>query len=213
MVVATSLAEGTVITPIAPILANAAWGGLQLELVDAIPAGAQAPPQPGLPALAPATAPEEPPASPEAFIERIGAAAVASMRWSKVPAGFTIAQAALESNWGKSLLAVRGKNLFGVKATASWAGDVVLMETREFQNDQWIHVTARWRKYATWQDSLDDHARFFHENARYAKCFNFTQSEDFAQAVAAAGYATDPDYASKLIKTMRARGLKRFDDL
>lgn len=212
MVVATSLLEGTVITPIAPILANAAWGGLQLELVDALPTDAKAPPMPGvLPLPAPAAAPEQLPTTPDEFIKLIAPAAVESMHSSKVFASFTIAQSALESNWGRSLLAVKGKNLFGVKANAAWKGEVLEMQTREFVNDQWVSVIAKWRLYKTWLESLDDHARFFHENPRYAGCFAASDGEGFARAVAKAGYATDPDYAQKLIATMRARNLARFD--
>ena len=61
---------------------------------------------------------------PQDFISLIGVAAKASAKLSSVPASFTVAQAALESAWGESLLARQGQNLFGVKADPSWKGEV-----------------------------------------------------------------------------------------
>lgn len=122
---------------------------------------------------------------------------------SGVPADFTIAQAALESGWGESMLAKQGKNLFGVKADKSWLGDVLTMQTREFINGKWVMVNAKWRKYATWQESIDDHAEFFKRNKRYSKCFGCKTAEGFAIEVARAGYATDPAYGAKLVATIK----------
>lgn len=126
---------------------------------------------------------------------------------SGVPAHFTIAQAALESGWGESLLAKQGRNLFGVKADKSWHGDVLTLPTREVINGQWVTVSAKWRKYKTWQESIDDHAEFFKQNGRYAKCFECKTAEGFAIEVARAGYATDPVYGAKLVATIKALGI------
>jgi hypothetical protein len=215
MVVAGSAEAGTIITPIEAILQNAAWGGLRLELVERLDGSFIAPPADLIAGLAPAHAvaveqapePEFPAASPEQFVRLLEPAASASMRDFGVPARFTVTQAALESGWGKSRLAIEGLNLFGVKADASWNGPVVTMNTREFIAGQWVIVPARWRKYDRLQDCLNDHAMFFHQNPRYAACFNTETSEDFARAVAAAGYATDPNYAEKLLATMLHHGI------
>ena len=67
------------------------------------------------------------------------------------------------------------------------------INTREFLNGAWTTVAARWRKHTDWQDCMDDHAAFLHQNRRYAA------GDAFAKAVAEAGYATDPDYAAKLL--------------
>ena len=101
--------------------------------------------------------------------------------------------------WGTASLAREGKNLFGVKADPAWHVDVMYINTREYLNGAWTTVAARWRKYADWQDCMDDHAAFLHQNRRYAACFACTTGDAFAKAVAKAGYATDPDYAAKLI--------------
>lgn len=149
---------------------------------------------------------------PQDFISLIGVAAKASAKLSSVPASFTVAQAALESAWGESLLARQGKNLFGVKADPSWKGEVLTINTREFLRGTWVTVPARWRKYADWQVCMDDHAAFLHQNRRYAPCFQCATGDAFARAVAKAGYATDPDYAGKVVSIITQHQLAELDD-
>lgn len=148
---------------------------------------------------------------PQAFIDLIGPSAQAAMQASGVPASFTVAEAALESGWGESMLAREAKNLFGVKADPSWHGDVLTMNTREFLHGTWVVVPARWRQYIDWQACMKDHAAFFHENERYRACFACSTGDAFARAVAQAGYATDPNYAQKLIALIHAHGLDDLD--
>jgi flagellum-specific peptidoglycan hydrolase FlgJ len=126
-----------------------------------------------------------------------------------VPSSFTIAQAALESSWMQSMLAVKANNLFGVKADASWTGDTLDMPTREYLKGQWVVVTAHWRKYSSIEECLKDHVRFFKQNPRYAKALQYPHDGiAFAREVANAGYATDPQYADKLIAVIRSHLLK-----
>jgi len=151
---------------------------------------------------------------PDAFIALIAAGAQESTRATKVPASFTIAQGALESAWGESGLAKAAMNLFGVKADKSWSGATVTIPTREFvkATGQWITVPALWRKYSSWSECLTDHAKFFIVNKRYAPAFQHTDNaEQFALAVAAAGYATDPQYAAKVIAVIRSHNLTQYD--
>jgi flagellum-specific peptidoglycan hydrolase FlgJ len=102
-------------------------------------------------------------------------------------------------------------NLFGVKADPSWQGDVLTLNTREYLHGQWVIVQAKWRKYPNWQSCMDDHAAFLHQNGRYADCFDCTLGDDFAKSVAKAGYATDPDYANKLIAIIDRHNLLSLD--
>jgi flagellar protein FlgJ len=149
---------------------------------------------------------------PTYFIAMIAPAAQASMLTTKVPASFVIAQAALESSWGASKLATTGFNLFGVKADASWNGATLTLPTTEYDDGKPVRVSARWRKYDSWQECLDDHAAFFHQNKRYLPAFmHCDDGEAFAKAIADAGYATDPKYADKLIATMRSHAMSKFD--
>jgi flagellar protein FlgJ len=150
--------------------------------------------------------------TPKDFIAAIGPAAQASMHTTKVPASFTIAQAALESAWAKSQLATTGFNLFGVKADKSWKGATLTLPTIEFINSKRVTVQAVWRKYSSWLECLNDHAAFLLNNKRYLPAFtHMGDGEAFAGAVAAAGYATDPDYAKKLVSVIRAHNLTTFD--
>ena len=148
---------------------------------------------------------------PEDFIAAIAPAARASAAKTKIPASFTIAEAALESGWGASQLAQQGKNLFGVKASRGWTGETLTMRTREFIHGQWMVVPALWRKYSDWLGCIEDHAAFLINNPRYKACFECIDGEEFARAVAAAGYATDPDYANKIIGVIRSHNLTALD--
>jgi flagellar protein FlgJ len=148
---------------------------------------------------------------PGDFIAAIAPAAQQCMFESDVPASVTIAQAILESAWGTSGLAVNGRNLFGIKADASWKGATITMPTAEYVNGQRVMVSAAFRSYPDWLGSIRDHAAFLTGNPRYAKAFEAANSEAFAQAIAAAGYATDPNYAGLLIQIMRGRNLAQYD--
>ena len=149
--------------------------------------------------------------TPADFIAKIAPAARVSAALTRVPASFVIAQAALESGWGTSKTCVMASNLFNVKADKSWRGPIYRMASTEHLGGKDVLVPADWRMYPDWKSCLDDHARFFSENPRYAACFKETTGEDWARAVAAAGYATDPAYAGKLIATIRARNLAQYD--
>ena len=149
--------------------------------------------------------------NPSEFIMRLTTAAVVSAKSTGVPASITIAQAALESAWGESGLAKTGNNLFGIKADSLWRGQTLTMNTKEFIKGQWVVVPALWRKYPSWQASIDDHAAFLKRNPRYKACFLCTTAPAFARALMQAGYATDPEYANKLIAVMDRHQLQKLD--
>lgn len=148
---------------------------------------------------------------PAEFILRLTVAAIESQRKSGVPASITIAQAALESAWGESDLAKAGKNLFGIKADSRWRGETLTLNTREYIKGKWLVVPAKWRKYASWQASIDDHAAFLKGNPRYQSCFLCQTTEAFAHALLKAGYATDPYYADKLLGLIAQHKLLAID--
>lgn len=148
---------------------------------------------------------------PQQFIDSVKADVITSANVTKIPASFTIAQAALESGWGTSLLSTEAHNLFGVKADSSWHGETIVMRTREFIKGKWIYVPALWRKYSSWLGGIDDHADFLLKNPRYRKAFLATNVTDFTKAIADAGYATDPEYANKILTVIRAHKLGQYD--
>ncbi len=135
-----------------------------------------------------------------------------------VPALVTLAQAALESGWGKSAPQF---NFFGIKADRSWSGERQLLRTTEYlpkgvsfpeiisteittrKNSKgeplYKYVIRDWfRAYTSPEGSFRDKGNFLRTNQRYKPAFNHTDPFKFATEVAKAGYATDPDYESKL---------------
>jgi len=146
--------------------------------------------------------------TPQDFIAAISPAAKTSALTTKIPASFTIAQAALESAWGAHC---PGFNLFGIKADPSWHGPVTSQVTHEVVNGQTIEITAKFRAYPNWLASLEDHAQFLLTNPRYQPAFAYTTGALFAHAIQAAGYATDPQYATKIIEIITAHNLGMLD--
>jgi flagellum-specific peptidoglycan hydrolase FlgJ len=146
--------------------------------------------------------------TPEEFITAIGPAAQTSAAVTKIPASFTVAEAALESGWG---VHAPGMNLFGIKADSSWDGLVTMKTTREFRNGEWVVEQAHFRAYTDWKGSIMDHAQFLLTNPRYKACFDCEDGEGFARAVAEAGYATDPNYANSIISIIRSHNLTLLD--
>lgn len=121
-----------------------------------------------------------------------------------IPSEFTVAQAALESGWARSVLSIKYNNLFGIKASKAWKGRTVTMMTTEHINGQDVRIPAVWRVYDCWTDCLIDHADFFHVNPRYAKALKYPHDAiRFTEEIAKAGYATDENYADKIIRIIQ----------
>ncbi|MBU3747408.1 MAG: mannosyl-glycoprotein endo-beta-N-acetylglucosamidase [Burkholderiaceae bacterium] len=151
----------------------------------------------------------------EAFLESILPPARQAAETLGVSTKAALAQAALETGWGRAVpRAADGRsshNLFGIKADSRWRGETLTLDTKEFLKGQWVVVPAKWRKYPSWQASIDDHATFLKSNPRYSPCFQCSTPEAFARALAKAGYATDPIYADKVISVMTKHNLTTFD--
>jgi flagellar protein FlgJ len=146
--------------------------------------------------------------TPIEFIERVRPGADLCEAEKGIPSEFTVAQAALESGWGKSGLTARANNLFGIKSSSAWKGRTLTMMTTEHINGQDVRMPAVWRVYDTWADCLLDHANFFHANPRYKKALEFPHDAiRFTEEIAKAGYATDPDYANKIIRIIKTHSL------
>ncbi|WP_304991917.1 glycoside hydrolase family 73 protein [Burkholderia plantarii] len=145
---------------------------------------------------------------PDDFIAAIAPAAQASAKVTRIPASFTVAQAALESSWGAL---APGHNLFGIKADASWHGPVVMENTHEHLQGRDVAIIDAFRAYPDWLGSIADHAQFLTSNPRYRSAFAYTSGATFAKAIAEAGYATDPNYAAKLISIIKSHNLSALD--
>lgn len=145
------------------------------------------------------------------FIERIAPGAAKTYKQYKVLPSLTIAQAILESGWGKKAI---GNNLFGIKASNDWiarGGMTRSTGTKEWRNGQFESTTGLFRDYASIDDSIIDHAKVL-SNSRYDTVRRAKTLAEAAYAVSQAGYATDPNYPKLLIQLARENNLSRFDD-
>ncbi|MHC8292615.1 flagellar assembly peptidoglycan hydrolase FlgJ [Pseudomonas sp. LB3P58] len=116
---------------------------------------------------------------------------------------YLVAQAALETGWGKSVMRAQdgssSHNLFGIKAGSSWKGDSARAITSEFRNGEMVKETAQFRSYDSYKDSFHDLVTLLQTNNRYQDVVKSADNpEQFVRELQKAGYATDPDYASKI---------------
>lgn len=127
----------------------------------------------------------------------------------------TMAQAALETGWGKATVG-SANNLFGIKATGSpneyWDGSYVTAGTKEDYGSGQVNVTSKFRKYKSTEDSIRDHNRLLMTAARYAPVRNATTAEAQALALQSCGYATAQNYANSLISIIRQHNLTSLDN-
>lgn len=115
-----------------------------------------------------------------------------------------IAQAALETGWGKFVLkSEEGKssnNLFNIKSGSNWQGDKVSVKTLEYRDGQAVQERASFRQYDSIKESFNDFVEFLQSNPRYHGALQLaSDAKNFIQALQDAGYATDPNYAKKVV--------------
>ena len=125
-----------------------------------------------------------------------------------VDPNYLVAQAALETGWGKSILrrsdGDSSFNLFGIKTHGKWKGDAARAVTSEYQDGQMVRETANFRAYDSYKQSFHDLVDFLQSNPRYQTALSSTgNSEKFVRELQAAGYATDPQYARKINQIAR----------
>jgi len=149
------------------------------------------------------------PAHVQAFIQSHDAAARTAAAQSGIPASFMLAQAAHESGWGKRVITNADgsstHNLFGIKATPGWTGKTADVTTTEYVNGRPQRVKQTFRAYANDTEAFQDYARMISSNERYASAMTQARqgnAVNFAAGLQKAGYATDPDYASKLAQVI-----------
>lgn len=152
--------------------------------------------------------------SHQQFIERLVPHAQELQDGYGVLPSIILGQAILESNWGKSTLASKYNNLFGIKAYGDQKK--VSLETKEFVNEEWITIQGDFKVYDSWEQSMDDHTQLFVQGvdwnpALYEKVITATNYQEAAQALQEAGYATDPGYAQKIIQVIETYQLNQYD--
>lgn len=135
------------------------------------------------------------PAHVQEFYDRYAPAAMRNEEQYFVPWQVTLAQAAVESAWGKY---APGFNFFGIKASKAWKGKTQLLKTKEVINNQEITINDRFRAYDSPAESFRDHAIFLQTNKNYRLAFQTRDPKEFAKRVHAGGYATAPNYTTTL---------------
>ena len=146
------------------------------------------------------------------FIMQISRGAVEGMRKYGILPSVTMAQAILESGWGRSGLTRASNNLFGIKAGGSWCGDVVTYPTREYVDGKYVDVTADFRAYDSLDASMEDHGAFLAGLSRYANIIGVKDFREVCRLLQADGYATAPNYADSLIALIEQYDLAAYDN-
>lgn len=157
---------------------------------------------PGVPAGAPVRA--DVPERVAGFVGKVWKDAVAAGRGLGVPPQFVVAQAALETGWGRAELrradGSPSYNLFNIKAGASWKGDTVELPVTEYANGRAYTENARFRAYGSYAEAFRDYVALLRDNPRYADALGQRDASAFADGLVRGGYATDPHYADKLVR-------------
>lgn len=151
----------------------------------------------------------------KAFVERLVPTAQKLYQDYGVLPSVALAQAMIESNFGTSELAANYYNLFGVKTSADDPQGIDF-KTQEFVNDEWITIVDRFKVYQSWEDSLEQHANLiFHGTTwnaqQYQAVLEGKTYQEQAKGLQSSGYATDPDYADKVIAMIEEWQLTQYD--
>jgi flagellum-specific peptidoglycan hydrolase FlgJ len=140
------------------------------------------------------------------YVKKYAPAATKNMRFFKIPASITLAQGILESGYGEGTLAKKANNHFGIKCHKEWKGKSITHDDDE--KDECF------RSYKNPLRSYRDHSLFLVDRDRYSSLFTLNRKDykGWAIGLKAAGYATDPKYADKLIRLIERFNLTRFDE-
>src|SRR5471032_567645 len=141
------------------------------------------------------------------FVSRLSIPAQVASKESGISHQLIVAQAALESGWGqREIPTADGKqsfNLFGIKAGSNWSGPTTDITTTEYTHGVAKKVQASFRVYGSYVEAIADYVKLLTSNPRYAQVTAAGTPEQAAHALQAAGYATDPNYADKLVSVIQ----------
>lgn len=141
------------------------------------------------------------------YIDQYQELAIRKMHEYGIPASITIAQGIFESACGTSRLATNGNNHFGIKCHKEWEGDTLLVDDDE--------LGECFRRYTHVEESFNDHSLFLTSRPRYQNLFtlDIMDYKGWAKGLKAAGYATNPQYADRLIRLIERYNIARLDTL
>lgn len=143
--------------------------------------------------------------TPQAFVEHLWPLAKDAAKKLGVAPEVILAQAALETGWGKKITHDRSgessHNLFNIKADSRWNGEHATVSTLEYRDGVAVRERANFRAYDSYADSFLDYVSFMKESPRYQAALDVAgDAEAFTQELSQAGYATDPNYANKIMR-------------
>ncbi len=151
----------------------------------------------------------------QSFIEQLYPAAQKAAEQLGIDPKALLAQAAIETGWGQHMIhntsGENSHNLFGIKADRRWQGDRAMVDTIEFEKGVAATKKAPFRVYDSFADSMQDYVGFVKQNPRYDEAVNKSQSPlNYFSELQKAGYATDPEYANKVINVFEGEQLNRY---
>ncbi len=147
------------------------------------------------------------------YIDQHKSTAIREMKRTGIPASIKLAQAILESNWGKSTLATRAKNHFGIKCHKDWSGKTFYIKDDDYDKNGNL-VKSCFRVYDKPKDSFVAHSDFLKDNSRYHHLFSLerTDYKKWARGLKKSGYATSSTYDKKLIQIIEQYHLNVYDE-
>lgn len=144
------------------------------------------------------------------FLTALAAPAQAASDATGVPAELILAQAALETGWGRHEIATQhggnSHNLFGIKAGSHWQGKTTDIVTHEYIDGRRTQIVDSFRVYDSFEHAFTDYANLIGNNPRYAGVVQAADAHQAAHELQRGGYATDPLYANKLVAVMNTMG-------
>lgn len=162
--------------------------------------------------------------TPEQTVEMVGPIFTKDMEQTGILASVSMAQFILESGWGKGELAQNALNFFGMKATVSsntwsgstWKGEKYNIKTSEWDGEKYVDIYADFRKYNSVEESIGDHSAYLANAMKgtQKRYDGLTGEKDYkkaAEIIKAGGYATDPNYVTKLCNLIEKYNLNKYD--
>ena len=148
------------------------------------------------------------------FIENVASLVIAENEYRGNPlfSSVVIAQACLETGYGKSSLMIKANAIFGIKATKTWQGKVYNSKTKEcYDGVTYVTINDCFRAYDNFSESISDYFDLICKNSRYKKAINSSSPEECIKAIKDGGYATDPKYVDSILKIIKSNKLEQFD--
>lgn len=148
------------------------------------------------------------------FIENVASLVIAENEYRGNPLfnSVVIAQACLETGYGKSSLMVKANAIFGIKATKTWNGKVYNSKTKEcYDGVTNVSINACFRAYDNFSESVSDYFDLICKNSRYRKALVADTPKECIEAIKEGGYATDPKYVDSIMKIINSNKLTKYD--